>query len=142
MSEDFNGKIINNKHFIIDGCEITEKLYYKIKHKCNIWNEESQKLQQENQQLKERLKVLENVLVRDKFNFSKPQVLTYKVNILESRLEQYKSVLDEIRDYVTKIRDDYNNRSLEEKNLWIYEAYIHGVSNLVEILCIIDKVKE
>lgn len=63
----------------------------------------------------------------------------YTNNLLRKNKKQ-QEVIEEIRDYVTKIRDDYTNRSLEEKNLWIYEAYIHGVSNLVEILFIIDKV--
>jgi hypothetical protein len=39
--------------YYIDGCEIPEKVYLKIKHKCDMWYKESQKLQQENQQLKE-----------------------------------------------------------------------------------------
>ena len=66
------------KHYI-DGCEIPEKAYLKIKHKCDMWYKESQKLQQENQQLKEQL---ENASK----NYTK-------------YIQERDNVLDEIREY-------------------------------------------
>lgn len=45
-------------------------------------------LEQVNKKFKKRLILLENVLVKDKFNFSKPQVLTFKIKILESRIDK------------------------------------------------------
>lgn len=60
-------------------------------------------LQCENNKLKLEIKQLENVLIRDKFNFAKPHVLTYKVEILETR----------INNLIKKLK--YDKRKIDEK---------------------------
>lgn len=73
-------------------------------------------LEQEKKKLKERLKLLENVLVRDQFNFSKPQVLTFKIKILESRI-------DKAIEYIKGFDIEYLHETME-----------HGLADNLEII--------
>lgn len=67
---------------------------------CMLQINRDNKLQLENKKLKERIKLLEKVLVRDKFNFANPQVLTFKVDILESRIKKAIKFIED--DYYLK----------------------------------------
>lgn len=46
------------------------------------------KSQQENQQLKDRIKELENVIITNEWHFANPQVLSFKVAILKDRINK------------------------------------------------------
>ena len=102
IKEKFENKNQNEEKYIITKQELLLRFYKEkgcldLHYKLLI--DYIDKLQQENKELKERLKVLEDVLIRDKFNFSKPQVLTFKVNLLESRIDKALLKINQLYEY-------------------------------------------
>ena len=103
--------------------------YAELQNKIIEYNTDRIRLQQENQQLKEELKLVESLA---SFNMSDnmPMVCMFKADYERNKYEyetidKYKSILDEIREYIVKnsfmVKDDKYN---------------------FELLQILDKVKE
>ena len=112
MGRKFNTLVYNNQYYIY-GFKISKELYSKIKYECDMWNKETQRLQQENQQLKEQLEK----------KYEKVGTLTNE--ILYEENTKLLSVLDEIREYI-------NNENYKDENICIVDG--------IEILQILDKV--
>ena len=139
MGKEFNGLVYNNQYYIY-GFKIPKELYSKIKHKCDMWYKESQKLQQENQQLKE---------IIDELNENKVYWVNKCANA-ETMLHEREIVLDEIREYIEKqikflCEIDGQNIPLNDsfKFCSMNELYQTGkYSGFKEVQEILDKVKE
>lgn len=137
--EEFLEEFIKNNPFdfkqgIINHCRQLDKLdVYEWVAEDEL---KIQKLQQENQQLKEELKKYKQIYRENPTLYD--EIAPYIINEcnLENKLKQYKSVLDEIREYINKNKYFYSGLQHEDLEIGLFEDEIN------DLLQIIDKVKE
>ena len=94
MGREFNGLVHNNQYYIY-GFKIPKELYSKIKHKCEMWNEETQKLQQENQQLKSVLDEIRELL-NETFEYG--DEWHWDSGTIRDYLEDIEKLLDKVKE--------------------------------------------
>ena len=56
-----------------------------------------------------------------------------KIVNLEQQVKNQKEVIDKAIEYIENLQNEYNNSSVNESNIYLFNAYLHGVSKLIEI---------
>lgn len=56
-----------------------------------------------------------------------------KIVNLEQQVKNQKEVNDKAIEYIENLQNEYNNSIVNESNIYLFNAYLHGVSKLIEI---------